>query len=186
MGAAKEKLGEVHIVEYDAQWPSIFISERDRILSSPTVSFSDFEHVGSTAVPGLRAKPIIDMMASVAHLSDVEAFMPALNRLGYECIDVGFRTRIFLRKHPQDGGCGYHLHIVTAATWPERNERLLRDHLIATRDAARAYAELKTRLAIQFPDDSPAYTKAKTDLIQQMVDAARDRKGLPRMEVWEE
>jgi len=186
MSTAKGALGNVSIADYDAAWPEIFMRERARIEAAPGISFSAFEHVGSTAVPGLNAKPIIDMMASVESLSGAAALLPPLAALGYECIDVGFKTRLFLCKHPNRDACGFHLHIVEAATWPERHERLFRDYLLAHPGAARDYGDLKTRMAAQFPDDSPAYTRAKTGTIQRIVDAARAEKGLPQVTIWEE
>jgi GrpB-like predicted nucleotidyltransferase (UPF0157 family) len=80
----------------------------------------------------------------------------------------------------------YQLHIVELATWPERNERLMRDYLREHPEAARAYGALKSELALAFVGDSLAYTKAKTAFIQGIVDRARAERGLPVVNVWED
>lgn len=85
-----------------------------------------------------------------------------------------------------DGGRrSHHLHIVTADTFDTRNERLFRDHLLAHPAVAAEYGELKKRLAAR-ETDGLAYTKAKTDLIQRVVDSERTARGLPLVPVWEE
>jgi GrpB-like predicted nucleotidyltransferase (UPF0157 family) len=91
-------------------------------------------------------------------------------------------NRLFYRRD-RDGRRTHHLHVVTAETWPTRNERLLRDYLRGhPRDAAR-YGELKL---LVLDNESDAYTRAKTDLIQELTDRARTELGLPPVPVWEE
>jgi GrpB-like predicted nucleotidyltransferase (UPF0157 family) len=143
------------------------------------------EHVGSTAVPGLAAKPIIDMMAAVAELQDGLDCLEPLAALGYEKIETGMQGRLFLRKIDPQQGCSFNLHIVESASWPERNERLLRDYLRTHPTDAQAYGELKQNLALEYSRDGSSYTKAKTAFIQSVMDRARDERGLPRINVWE-
>ncbi|HEU4328708.1 MAG TPA: GrpB family protein [Roseiflexaceae bacterium] len=175
----------VQIVPSDPAWPQRYQDERALIVQAVT-PFVAIEHIGSTAVPGLAAKPYIDIMAAVAQLSDGVAASTALAGLGYELRETGMPGRLFLRKHDRAQGLVFHLHIVEYASWPERNERLLRDYLLAHPEAAQAYGALKQELALAHPDDGLAYTKAKTGFIQSIVDAARDERGLARVDVWEE
>lgn len=93
--------------------------------------------------------------------------------------------RLFFRRSAPEIGCAFHLHLVTASSWRERNERLLRDYLLTHPDDAQAYGRLKKHLASTYADDGLAYTKAKTTFIQSLVDRARDARGLPRVDVWE-
>jgi GrpB-like predicted nucleotidyltransferase (UPF0157 family) len=93
------------------------------------------------------------------------------------------RGRLFYRREGEP--VGYHLHIGTEAAWDGQNERILRDHLRETPTDASRYARLKGDLAAAGLDPD-AYTRAKTGLIQQMTDAARSRRGLPWVDVWEE
>jgi GrpB-like predicted nucleotidyltransferase (UPF0157 family) len=93
-------------------------------------------------------------------------------------------NRLFYRRS-SPGLPTHHLHVVTADTWESRNERLLRDHLRAHPAHVERYAALKQRLAASSQDED-AYTRAKTDLIQELVDAARTSRGLPLVPVLEE
>jgi GrpB-like predicted nucleotidyltransferase (UPF0157 family) len=129
-------------------------------------------------VPGLAAKPVIDLMAAAASLDAVAAAQDALAGLGYRRFEVGMPGRLFYYRD-EDGQRAYQLHVVPSDTWDARNERLLRDHLRAHPDDARRYAELKQRLAAENTDGTE-YTKAETELIQELTDRARADRGLPR------
>ncbi|TDC22920.1 GrpB family protein [Streptomyces sp. 8K308] len=147
--------------------------------------FADIEHVGSTSVPGLAAKPVIDLMASVATLDDLTPEREAvLERLGYARQETGMPQRLFFYRDDDAGRRSHHLHVVTEDTWDTRNERLLRDHLLANPVAAEAYAALKRRLAAE-GHEGLEYTKGKTELIQRFVDQERAARGLPAVPVWE-
>jgi GrpB-like predicted nucleotidyltransferase (UPF0157 family) len=172
----------VEVVAYDPRWSDIYQAEREVLLSAMW-QFVMVEHVGSTAVPGQAAKPVIDIMVAVEHVGEVT--LAPLTALGYHLIDAGFRNRLFLRRFAENGQI-FHLHIVEYDTWGERNERLMRDYLLTHPETVKAYGDLKRQLAQQYPEDSLSYTKAKTDFIQDVIDKARDERGLPRVDVWEE
>jgi GrpB-like predicted nucleotidyltransferase (UPF0157 family) len=175
----------IEIRDYDSAWPELYAAQRDLICTATGDAFVEFEHIGSTAVPGLSAKPIIDMMVAVRNLGDTGGLLEKLGVLGYRVKETGMRNRVFLRKRNPNGQV-FHLHIVELATWDDRKERHLRDYLIENPDAAKAYGALKVRLAEEFRDDALGYTKAKTGFVQQAIDRVRDAKGLPRVDVWEE
>jgi GrpB-like predicted nucleotidyltransferase (UPF0157 family) len=130
-----------------------------------------------------------DVFPSAVHLAAVseasERLLPALEGLGYRLIDAGMRNRLFLRRRDEGTGQAFHLHIVELATWDERKERLMRDYLLEHPEAVKAYGDLKDRLAATYANDSLAYTEAKTAFIQDIVDKARDARGLPRVDVRE-
>lgn len=172
----------IEIEPYQSSWPLVFAAEAAELRGIAPV-LSVLEHIGSTAVPGLAAKPVIDMMAAVEALEAVTPVLPALGKRGYALVETGMRDRLFLHR---PGAPGVNLHIVTLASWPERNERLMRDALTADPMAAADYAALKRRLAETHGGDIAAYTRAKTDFVQGIINAARDRLGLPRGPVWEE
>jgi GrpB-like predicted nucleotidyltransferase (UPF0157 family) len=176
---------QIAVVPYDPAWPQRFESAATKILDAVGARFLRLEHIGSTAVPGLAAKPTIDMMASVARLPDGLAARASLAELGYELVETGMPDRLFFQRRAADGAATHHLHVVTEDTWATRNERLLRDYLLDHPEQARRYGELKRRLAREL-GPGEAYTRAKTALIQELVDAARDDLGLPRIPVWEE
>ncbi|WP_053206388.1 GrpB family protein [Jiangella muralis] len=173
----------IEVREYDPAWPALAEAAADELRAALPGIFQELEHIGSTSVPGLAAKPIIDLMASVPALDAVTAREDALRALGYRRLDTGMTGRLF---YPRDdaGRRTHHLHVVTADTWDTRNERLLRDYLRAHPDAADRYGALKRDLATR-TEDSDEYTRAKTALVQELVDAARAGRGLPSVSVWE-
>jgi GrpB-like predicted nucleotidyltransferase (UPF0157 family) len=174
----------IEVRDYDESWPlAADAACRELMAAAPDV-FVAIEHIGSTAVPGLAAKPIIDLMASTGSLDVVPEREADLERLGYRPDDTGMSNRLFYRRS-SSGVPTHHLHVVTADTWESRNERLLRDHLRAHPAHVQRYAALKQRLATSSKDED-AYTRAKTDLIQELVDAARTARGLPLVPVWED
>ncbi|UED84465.1 GrpB family protein [Streptomyces profundus] len=176
----------IDIAEYDPSWPDQAASACVELVDALPGVFLEIEHVGSTSVPGLAAKPVIDLMASVATLDDVTAErVSALERLGYRFEDVGMPNRLFYFREKESGPRSHHLHIVTADSWPTRNERLFRDHLRAHPEKAAEYEATKRRVAAE-TDDGFTYTKRKTEIIQRGVDAERTARGLPLVTVWEE
>ncbi len=183
--ATRQLTQPVEVVDYNPAWVDMFAAEREVLLGVIGDYFVALEHIGSTAVPGQSAKPIIDMMAAVHKLDDLDAFLPELNRLGYQLLETGMRNRHFLRKQEARSG-QFHLHIVEFSTWSERNERLMRDYLLAHPEAVAAYGRLKLNLAKTYAEDSVAYTEAKTDFIQSVIDKARDNLRLPHVSVWED
>jgi GrpB-like predicted nucleotidyltransferase (UPF0157 family) len=160
-------VADVEVVPYDESWPVRAEAAIAEIRSALAGLPLEIEHIGSTAVPGLAAKPIIDLMAAAPALDDVAARAGDLARIGFTAADNGMPGRL-----------------VTAAGWPERNQRLLRDHLREHPEDVRRYAELKRRLA-GGGLGADAYTRAKTDLIQELTDRARAARGLPPVPVWE-
>ena len=120
---------KVEVVAYDPNWITRYEEESGLLLNAVGEIFVEIEHIGSTAVPNQRAKPVIDMMVAVQSLDELEGFLPVLNNLDYELIETDMPERHFLRKWGEHGPA-FHLHIVERSTWNERNERLLRDYLI--------------------------------------------------------
>jgi GrpB-like predicted nucleotidyltransferase (UPF0157 family) len=167
------------VVPYDPAWPGYAeraITEVRTVLGDLIVAI---EHIGSTAVPGLAAKPVIDLMAAAPSVTAV-ATAP-LATIGFVRSEPTMPERLFYRR--EGDPVAYHLHIVSAASWDTRNQRILRDHLREHEADRAAYARLKLDLATE---EGEAYTRAKTTLIQRMVDTARTTRGLPRVNVWEE
>jgi GrpB-like predicted nucleotidyltransferase (UPF0157 family) len=135
----------IEIRDYDPGWRDLAQCAIDELIEALPGRLTVVEHVGSTAVPGLAAKPVIDLMAATEALGAVAAAENALKLLGYRRIESGMPERLFYRREGEP--VAYHLHVVTARSWDTRNERLLRDHLrqhLADRDA---YAQLKRSLA---------------------------------------
>jgi GrpB-like predicted nucleotidyltransferase (UPF0157 family) len=170
----------IDFTDYNPDWPA----EAERSMAELRERFPVIEHVGSTAVPGLAAKPVIDLMASTPDLDAVLADEAALTALGYVREQTGMRNRHFYRRDT-NGVRTHHLHVVPAENWDTLNERLLRDHLLVHPDAAAEYGALKRGLAAKAPDGL-VYTKGKTALIQRLIDRERTARGLPPSDVWED
>ncbi|GGQ77798.1 GrpB family protein [Couchioplanes azureus] len=143
--------------------------------------FTAIEHIGGTAVPGLPATPVIDLIAAADDLDEVND--DALETFGYRIHPTGPPGRLLYRREDYDS-TAYHLHIVTTDTWDTRNERLLRDHLLADPQARARYAAARRQLLERF-GPGEAYTRGKTALIRELTDAARAGRGLPPVPVWD-
>ena len=179
-------LGPVEIVRYDPRWPEIYRAEREAILARCGSLILEIEHVGSTAIPGCAAKPVIDMMAAVRSLEDGSLIAARLRDRDYREHGTDMDDRLLLLRHSGSEATGFHLHLVDPGRFTASHERLMRDHLLSDAAAVRAYGALKRRLARTHREDREAYTRAKTAFIQQLIDQARAERGMPPIELWPE
>jgi GrpB-like predicted nucleotidyltransferase (UPF0157 family) len=165
----------VVIVDWRAAWAERFAEQRERLLAHFAPGEAVVEHVGSTAVPGLAAKPIVDMMLGVRRLADVERRIPALEADGWEYVPeheaVLPERRFFARPSPRPRT--HHLHAVELASAFWRDHLAFRDHLRAHPEVARAYAALKRELAARFGRDREGYTEAKAAFIRGALARSR-------------
>ena len=164
----------VIIVPYDPFWPVSFQEEAARIKSAVGSLLTSLEHIGSTSVPGLAAKPVIDMLAGLNSLSDTPALVASLSPLGYvyepEREQVLPDRRYFSKM--KKGLLGYHLHMVEPSTDFYIRHLAFRDYLRAHPDAAAEYAALKIKLSKQYRSDREGYTNAKTAFIKDIENKA--------------
>ena len=176
-----DRLGRetVEIVPYNPAWPQQFLDERARLLERFPDLMRRVEHVGSTAVPGLSAKPIVDMLIEVTSLDEtVTHIVPALEADGYEYLwrptsgdDIPPFYAWFIKRN-REGQRTHHIHMVER-DFPQWEALLFRDHLIANPSTARQYVELKQRLAAEYRNDREAYTDGKGEFVRRMTDIAR-------------
>ncbi|MFD6433877.1 GrpB family protein [Streptomyces venezuelae] len=173
----------VRVTDYDPSWPRRAAEAIEALRAAAPGLFVEIEHIGSTAVPGLAAKPVIDLMAAVHDLTRAATHRAALAGLGYHPHDNGMTDRqLYVRA---DGGVRSHiLHVVALESWPTRNQRIFRDHLRAHAEDARRYAQLKWAIAAA-STDAGEYSRAKMALVQEITDRARAELGLPSVPVWE-
>lgn len=153
------------LVEHDPAWHGLFHAERDRLrkLLGPNVQII---HVGSTAVPGLSAKPIIDIMVAEQGRRGPDHFVPLLASLGFVNVPHDEDAdRLFFRKVPRT--C--HVHVVEKGSWTYWKHILLRDHLIHNAADRMEYDRLKRDLATRFKEDRNSYTENKSSLIEAMI-----------------
>lgn len=168
---------KIDIVAYDKNWPKIFEEEKLFLESKFPRIIKRIEHLGSTAVPGLSAKPIVDMLIEVTNYKEVKQnIVPCLISLGY---DYFWRPEFdkppmytWFIKRDKSGKRTHHLHMVIKPSkiW----ERLyFRDYLREFPKEAEKYGKLKEDLSEKFPNDRKAYTKAKTEYIVAVTETAK-------------
>ena len=162
----------IEIVEYDPAWPARFASERERLLW--LLAGAELHHIGSTAVPGLPAKPVIDLMALV---QDLDAPIAALvERGGYQYPEA-FNATLSHRRwlcRPTATYRTHHLHLVDEPAELARHLRF-RDRLRASATLRDEYALLKRKLTQRLGGDREAYSEAKSAFIQRVEADARDK-----------
>jgi GrpB-like predicted nucleotidyltransferase (UPF0157 family) len=159
---------EVH--PYNPEWPETFERWSSRLAGCLAGAATRIEHVGSTAVPGLDAKPIVDIQVSVERLGDEQLYVP-----GCEAAGLQFRLRDDERRffRPPSGAVReVHVHVCEVGSSWEREHLLFRDFLRTHPDARDAYAATKRHAAGVWRDDSMAYTEAKSGIILDTLDSA--------------
>jgi len=154
----------------DPNWPAAFAAERSRILPLFAVPPLLIEHMGSTAIPGLPAKPVIDILVLVEDLRSGRAAIPALEALGYAYwADNPDKGKLFLVKGlPPAPRRTHHLHIYTDPDEVQRH-LLFRNHLRSDTEARDAYLALKQDLAARYRDDREAYSNLKSAFVDEIV-----------------
>lgn len=164
--------GTVELVEYDPAWREHYEAEVERLRTIAGDRLLGFEHIGSTAIEGLAAKPIVDLLAFVEDLDAADALVPRLEAHGYEYRPDGdVRGRRFLAKGPRSARTHY-LSLAPRDGEFAREKLAFRDYLRANPDVAAEYDALKRRLAAAHPEDRSAYTEAKGAFIRDVLDRA--------------
>jgi GrpB-like predicted nucleotidyltransferase (UPF0157 family) len=162
-------VGEPIVIrEYDPRWPELFCELRDGLPAGLRMRARSIEHVGSTAVPGLAAKPIIDIDVVVADQADLAEAIAMLAAAGYPHKgDAGVpgRAAFDQPQHLPE----HHLYVCVEGAGPLVAHLRLRDHLRANPDTAGEYAALKRELAAAYGDDREGYTEAKTAFIEAVL-----------------
>lgn len=172
----------VRIVDYDPRWPILYEEEKRYILERVGNKVVAIEHIGSTAVPRLGGKPIIDVMAGVYRSSDADECVSLLqddykdmtpepdNPAWYYCLGKPCQS---------DPAYYVHLHLVKFLSDHWERHLLFRDFLRTHPDTAQQYYMLKKKLAVKYGSDRVGYTDAKTSFINSIIDHARRREQFP-------
>jgi GrpB-like predicted nucleotidyltransferase (UPF0157 family) len=163
----------------DPRWPAVFAAEKARLEGALAPYVLAVEHIGSTAVPGLAAKPTIDILAGLALLADAPRCIPRMKALGYEYVPEFEKEiperRYFRIRTPGDreGEDLFHVHMVEVGSDFFERDLLFRDYLRSHSEAARAYEVLKQDLARTYAEDRPGYTEAKAAFVRKAIAEAR-------------
>jgi GrpB-like predicted nucleotidyltransferase (UPF0157 family) len=161
----------VRIAGYGPAWPIRARQEMDRLRRSLGSVVVRLEHVGSTAVPGLAAKPIVDLQASVARIEQRDGYVGPLERLGYLFAPDPASPDFHFFGRPPARPRSFHLHVCQSGSHHELRHLAVRDFLRAHDDEAAEYAALKRRLVARAPCDRLAYIAGK----QQYMEALEAR-----------
>lgn len=169
MGAVK-----VRVVPYDPRWPARYEEEADRIRAILGDQLTAIHHIGSTAVPGLWAKPILDILPVVHRIGQVDAFSPRFEAMGYECMgEFGIPGRRYFRKGGEERT--HHVHIFDEQHEEDIVRHLaVRDYLRTHPADAKAYGQLKRELAARYPLDWEAYCDGKDAFVKDLEKRARN------------
>jgi GrpB-like predicted nucleotidyltransferase (UPF0157 family) len=160
--------GPVTLAEYDPDWPRRFAAIRADLTEALGQRAARIEHIGSTAVPGLVAKPIIDILVTVGAVEDEDAYAPAIEALGYELRVREPGHRMF-RPATKD----VHVHVWGTGSDEPEDYLLLRDRLRSSPADRQAYEQLKRELAVRNWPDLNYYAEAKGPLIAKLLVMAR-------------
>lgn len=168
------KRGTVKLVKAHEEWARLYEIEKKLLLKTLGNLVVSIEHVGSTAIPGVPAKPIIDIRIAVSSLdsSHIEKFVEPLTNLGYFYMHA-FEDRYFFAKGPEEKRT-HHVSLVHADSevgWED--SILFRDFLRNNTQYREEYSTLKEKLAQQFADDRKSYTKAKEEFIEKVITLAK-------------
>lgn len=174
-----EKLGQLFpiiIQEYSEKWVSLYLSESKRIVNSFSPSeIVRIDHIGSTAIPGLKAKPTIDILLQVSEHTDLHKIKTIFKALDYhinEHPDNPPPHLTFVKGYTRKGfkGQTYHVHLRYKGDWDEIR---FRDYLIQHKEIAKEYETLKMELADNYKNDREAYTNSKTGFIEKINNLTR-------------
>jgi GrpB-like predicted nucleotidyltransferase (UPF0157 family) len=163
----------VHLNEYDPEWNNQFDYEKKQIIDVVGNEIAAVEHIGSTSIKGLKAKPIIDIMVGVDDLNRTSTLIAHLSEIEFEYVPKPeLIDRRFFRKGSWGRGtCHLHICEFESTEWIEK--LLFRDYLRKHSKAAEEYASLKSKLAAEYKYDRPAYTQQKEPFIRDIIKKAR-------------
>ena len=161
----------IRLVPYDTAWASSFAAEQQRLLSLFPLELRAVEHIGSTAIPGMPAKPIVDMLAGVDSMAVADALFEQVLRHGYTTSrafnEMLPDRRWFMRS--ANGHRTHHLHVVVFGSPAWHKHLRFRDRLRSNAALAQSYALLKAELAARFEHDREAYTDAKSEFVASVL-----------------
>jgi len=156
------------VANYDENWVHLFHEEADQIRQILKDELIDIHHIGSTAVPNLKAKPIIDIMPVVADIQIIDSFNAKMIEIGYEPLgELGIKGRRYFRKGGENRTHQVHMFQYDNTYEIERH-LAVRDYLRSHAQDVIDYGNLKEQLAIQFPKDIEGYSDGKNDFVQSL------------------
>jgi GrpB-like predicted nucleotidyltransferase (UPF0157 family) len=153
---------KVEVVPHDPQWRDAFEAEAKQVAAALGANVVAIHHIGSTAIPNIYAKPIIDLLAEVRDIAEVDGRSSAMESLGYEVMgEFGIPGRRFFRKGNLEGIRTHHIHAFEVGSAGVERHLAFRDYMIAHPEDAQRYNELKRKLAEAYPQSIDGYMDGK-------------------------
>lgn len=160
---------KVEVVPHSPQWKNLYQTEARAIAKIFDSNFVAVHHIGSTAIPKICAKPIIDLLIVVKDIEKVEQYNSLMENLGYEPMgEFGISDRRYFRKHNSLGIRSHHVHVFPVNSLQIERHLAFRNYLIAHPSEAQQYSNLKRKLARQHPHDIDSYMDGKDEFIQDI------------------
>ena len=158
----------IRVVAHDPAWRDEFKAEASRITRALGDLVIRLHHIGSTAIPGIFAKPIIDFLMEVGDIVELDDRCSIMERLGYEPMgEFGIPGRRFFRKNNASGARTHHVHAFEAGHTEVERHLAFRDYMISHPEEAQVYSNLKRKLAQEHPDDIEAYMDGKDPFVKE-------------------
>ena len=169
------QLFPITLVEHQVCWKDWFAQER-LLLQSLLPQHALISHIGSTAIDGIWAKPIVDILVELPEATDFKAAETILINQGYICMQSGNSRSSFNKGYTESGYAEqvFHIHVRYLG---DNDEVYFRDYLLQHKDVAKQYEGLKLRLWKQYEHDRDAYTNAKSDFIKAITEKAKNEKS---------
>jgi len=167
-------MGKVKVVPHNPRWRNAFEAEAKHIGAALGENVAAIHHIGSTAIPGIYAKPVIDLLVEVRNITEVDERSSSMEALGYEAMgEFGILGRRYFRKDNREGIRTYQIHVFEAGSAQVTRHIVFRDYMIVHPEDARKYSELKSKLAKEHSQSIDGYVDGKDSFIKEI-----DRKAL--------
>jgi GrpB-like predicted nucleotidyltransferase (UPF0157 family) len=162
-------MSKVEVVPHNPQWRDAFEAEARHVAAALGENVSAIHHIGSTAIPNIYAKPVIDMLVEVGDIAGLDRQSSAMESLGYEVMgEFGIAGRRYFRKETPEGIRTHQIHAFEAGSAEAERHLAFRDYMIAHPGDALMYSELKRRLAEEHPQNIDGYMDGKDAFIKEM------------------
>jgi GrpB-like predicted nucleotidyltransferase (UPF0157 family) len=160
---------KVEVVPHDPRWRDAFEAEARRVAAALGENVVAVHHIGSTAIPNIYAKPIINLLVEVREIAEVDGRSPAMESLGYEAMgEYGIPGRRYFRKDNEEGIRTHHIHAFENGSAEVERHLAFRDYMIAHPLEAQRYSELKRKLAEEHPRSIDGYMDGKDGFIKEV------------------
>ena len=160
---------KVEVVPHDPRWPDAFEAEAKHVVAALGENVVAIHHIGSTAIPNIYAKPVLDLLVQVRDITEVDGRSPAMESLGYEVMgEFGIPGRRYFRKDNQEGSRTHQIHAFESGSAEVERHLAFRDYMIAHPLDAQRYSELKRKLADEHPQSIDGYMDGKDSFIKEI------------------